>query len=175
MRIIITNTVKGDWSVKATGHTLAENLCRDEVIAEVACLMLLNKPYYDTLFEEADNGNKPRTNILLYRDLPEIITTNDELYVVFMQAAKTLSPRWRVRMEQKGLTPADVADELFIQYLEKFKFKGKPTKPSIPLFLSINKKTALALIQHDIIDFLSKKTTEEKGNVTLVSLDAIKQ
>jgi hypothetical protein len=58
MKITITETAKCGWTVEATGHRIIKNLCRDEVIAEIACLMLLNKPYYNTLVEEADNGKQ---------------------------------------------------------------------------------------------------------------------
>jgi hypothetical protein len=93
-----------------------------------------------------------------------------------------MSGKYESRMLRKGLTPTDVADELFAQYLDTYVpkwrrrlHKGKKTEPSMQLALPIKKSNAFAIIQKDVINFLCKKTAEEKGNVTLISFDTLKQ
>ena len=120
---------------------------------------------------------KARVNVPTYRDLPVILTTNEEMYAVFVRAAQVVSSKNQYRMKQKGLTPTDVADELFLRYLQAFKprhrsktYRGKPTKLAVPLFVPVKKSTAYYIIQRDVRNYLQLKTKEEKAGVTLTSL-----
>ena len=119
-----------------------------------------------------------KTNVPTYRDLPVILTTNEEIYSVFVRVAQVIGSKDQCRMNQKGLTFADVADELFLRYLQELKPRGrrktywcKPTKIAVPLFVPIKKSTAYSIIQRDTKNYLRLKTNEEKAGVTLTSLE----
>jgi hypothetical protein len=75
------------------------------------------------------------------------------------------------------MTNDDMADEIFMKYLEHPKpkrrqpiRKGKRTRPAVTLTLPIKKTVAYYILKRDMLDVLRSKTKEEKAKVLLIAI-----
>ena len=117
-----------------------------------------------------------------YRKLPQTVTTKEELYALVVAVAQVFrTETFTLRLATKGITYLDLANDYYLAFLEgklaptqrRAVVNGKPTRPSAILTLPISKSTAFAIVRHDLLDALRRKTTEEKENVELQSTDGM--
>ena len=113
--------------------------------------------------------------VVHYKDLPDVLETKDDLYnLIVVASRKFQQPVYSGRLASKGMTHLDLANELFLKFMEgglapKHRRKGKGTKPATDVLLPIKKNRAYATLSRDLLDLVRKRTPEEKAHVQLVS------
>ena len=114
-----------------------------------------------------------------YKDVPTILRTHEDMYLLLcVVAQKFRTPRYALRLATKGQTHMDLADEIFLHYMQgklvphhrKPMRNGKATRPSIPLFLPVKKSTAYGILVKDMLNLLRCPTSEERARVTLTTM-----
>jgi hypothetical protein len=116
---------------------------------------------------------------MTYKDLPDTITTNEELYALTIRVVGNLrSATTNTRMTAKGMTHMDVANDLFLRYLQGLEpktrrpvIKGKLTSPTMKLAPPVKKRIAYGIITRDALNYISSVTREEHQRVQLVAFD----
>lgn len=116
----------------------------------------------------------PAPPALNYKKLPDLIVTKEDLYnLIVVASRKFQQPAYAQRLAIKGMTHLDLANELFLKFLDgglapKHRRKGKGTKPANDVKLPIKKTLAYASLVRDLMNLVNRRTREEKARVQLV-------
>ena len=117
-----------------------------------------------------------KASVKSYKKFPKVIETKEDLYALMVYVAQVFRKHsYSERMAAKGITYLDLANDLFLLFLEgnlspksrRPFVNGKATKPSKALELPIDKFEAYGIIHRDLFNILRSPTREEHSRVTL--------
>jgi hypothetical protein len=122
-----------------------------------------------------------------YKKLPEMIECQNDLYQLMICVSNRFrAANYRLRLSFLGITPMDIANSLFLKFLEGLPenrphrkrkripvVKGKKTRRAKQLRLPIEKQKAYRMLTLDAHDFIRKKTKEENARINLISLNKV--